>query len=203
MKNAHKYLAVLAATALSASCGPQAPGDAEPGAITETSRMEIPGAHSPDDLDPLTAQRWIDNVHLGRALDTSGKVPVAEEADRFATGEDVLLSMEVTDAPAGSIIQVAVFNSETQQNTWSDEKAVPAGQSHLNFSLSGDDLSPGRYRAEIIIGDETVAKRRFEVVPKVAGLLTAAPVRRSRNSSRHLRRLTVPAGEEVRALWAR
>ncbi len=148
---------------LLAGCGSSPRGSVEPGATAAVSESEIPGRHSPDDLDPLTAQRFVDHVRLGRDVDVEGQVPPQLVARTFATGSPIYVSLEVTDAPAGSLIQVALVDSATTEQVWSDRKPVPAGRSYLSFKVD-DRLPLGSYLARVTIGDETVARREFEVV---------------------------------------
>jgi hypothetical protein len=136
---------------------------AEPGAVQKTHRGEIDGRHDGTDLDSITAQRWVDRVHVGRTVNPSGKIEEADRADVFRPGESVYLSMEVTDAPAGSAVQVSVVDAETENQLWSDTKQVEAGRSHLVFQIDPAKLGSGEYRAEVYVGDERVARREFEI----------------------------------------
>lgn len=157
-------IAVLLSGALALSCG----GDVAPDAPRTTSEEETPGIKDPDDLDPVTAQIYIDNVQVGTGVDMNGKVPTEKRTDRFAPGDTVYLSMEVTDAPAGSRVRVTLLDEDTNEEVWSEEADVPAGQSYINFALDGDELEPGPYRAEVIIGDERVAVHSIELVERAA-----------------------------------
>jgi len=138
-------------------------GYREAGAAPEASDQELPGSHSPGDLDPLTARGYIDDVRLGHALDPEGKVPTERETSVFHPRDDVHLSMEVTDAPAGSEVLVSVYDATTHALVWSDRKVVKPGRSYLDFVID-DDLEPGRYETHVIIGDEVAANRPFQVV---------------------------------------
>ncbi|MGD8377043.1 MAG: hypothetical protein PVF68_12960 [Acidobacteriota bacterium] len=157
-------IAVLLLGAVALSCG----GDVAPDAPRTTSEDEIPGTTDPDDLDPITAQMYIDNVQVGTGLDMNGKVPADQRTDRFAPGDTVCLSMEVTDAPAGSRVRVTLFNEDTSEQVWSEEADVPAGQSYINFTVEADEMDPGPYRAEVIIGDEQVAVHSIELLEQAA-----------------------------------
>jgi hypothetical protein len=153
--------AALALAALSIGCAGSDPQPTEPGATPTTADSELPGDNSASDLDPLTAERWVDHVRVGRGLDPDGKVPDHMATDAFGSDEEVWISMEVTDAPVGSRIRINVQDPDTRQTVWTAEKAVEPGASHLGFSI--DDLAPGEYRAEVVIGDERVADRTFQV----------------------------------------
>jgi hypothetical protein len=137
--------------------------EVENGATTRAADQEIPGTHAPDDLDPYTAQRWIDHVMVGRELDVNESVPSAGVTNSFATDDQIHVSMEVTDAPAGSVVAMTVINGLTGEQVWHEEKPIQAGRSHLAFSLDADDLGAGRYRAAVTVGDEEVANRAFVV----------------------------------------
>jgi hypothetical protein len=144
-------------------CGPGSARDREPGATNSTSGSEIPGAHSPEDLDPITAQRFIDHVRLGREVDSEGKVPEDGVASRFSAAEPIHVSMEVTDAPAGSVVRLSVRDASTDRTLWSEDGKVEGGRSYLTFTVD-DELAPGTYRVDVIIGDEVVARKEFQVV---------------------------------------
>jgi hypothetical protein len=153
--------AALAVLGLATACAPGAP-EAEPGATPTTAPSELPGDNSPADLDAITAERWVDHVRLGRGLDPDGKVPDHMATDAFGADEEIWISMEVTDAPVGSRVRVNVRDPETRQTVWTEERPVEPGASHLGFSID-EGLAPGDYRAEVIIGDERVADRTFQV----------------------------------------
>jgi len=156
-----KTWTILAVALICAGCG--FTQTAEDGAITRTSESEIPGTHSPEDLDPITAQRWIDDVQVGRALDMNNRVPGTASADTFTLSDTIYVSMEVTDAPAGSAVRVTIMNRVTGESLWSREKSVPPGRSHLHFNLGARTLGAGDYRVEVVVGDEPVATRSFKV----------------------------------------
>ncbi|MGH9869516.1 MAG: hypothetical protein ACREAA_15290 [Candidatus Polarisedimenticolia bacterium] len=137
--------------------------DVEEGATTTTSASEIPGTHSPGDLNPITAAQWVDHVKIGRKVDAGGEVPQVDVTDTFGADERIHVSMEVTDAPSGSVVAVTVVNKTTGQRVWSQQKSVEAGRSHLNFNLNASELGPGGYGAEVRVGDEQVALRPFVV----------------------------------------
>ena len=134
-----------------------------PDAPPSTSQEEIPGTSAPSDLAPPTAQSYGDDVVIGHQVDPSGQIPQDQRSDSFRTGEKVLVGMEVTDAPAGSAIRVTVENADSNSQVWTAERDVPAGRTHMHFSIDEGKLPRGKYRAMVIIGDETVAERDFEV----------------------------------------
>ncbi len=162
---AAKVLSGLGTAILFVGCG-MTQSDVEEGATTKTSNMEIPGTHSPQDLDPITARRWIDDVKLGRKLDVNGHVAQTDVTDSFLANDPIHVSMEVTDAPSGSVIGMTVINTSNGQSVWTQQKPVEPGRSHLAFSMSGQELGAGEYRAEVRVGDEPVALRPFVVSSK-------------------------------------
>jgi hypothetical protein len=134
-----------------------------PEAPKTTSEQELPGTSSPSDLAPPTAQSYVDDVTIGHKVDPNGEIPKAQQADKFRTTEPVQISMRVNDAPAGSAIRVTVEESDSNSQVWTAERDVPAGSTHLHFSIDQGKLPRGKYSAKVIIGDETVAERDFEV----------------------------------------
>lgn len=160
-------LAALAAIGLLGyGCG--ATSEPAPGAVSRTTPSEIPGTHSPNDLDPITAQRFVDDVHVGRALDANGKVPRDAAVDRFTESDPIFVAMQVIDAPAGSAVRLEVLEETTEREVWNYEKKVDAGDAYLNFEIDAGELPRGEYRARVIVGDETVANRSFSVGDKKA-----------------------------------
>jgi hypothetical protein len=135
----------------------------EPGATPGTSETELDGRESGTDLNPLKAQTYVDYVRMGYGVDPEGKVPDDMRGDNFADADTVYVSMEVTDAPAGSNVQLSIYDKATNERVWSETRTVMAGRSHLNFAIDAAKLAKGNYRADVIIGDETVANREFEV----------------------------------------
>jgi hypothetical protein len=126
----------------------------EPGATTVTAAS----------LD-LEARRHVDHVRLGSGLDREGQVPIELVTGTFASGCLIYMSMEVTDALAGSRVRVTLLDKDTTEPMWSEEQSIPSGRSYVAFNL-GDRLPRGSYRAQLIIGDETVARREFEIVER-------------------------------------
>lgn len=141
-------LTVLAA-AIAVRCGSIEP---EPGATSEVIAHEIPGTHAENDLDPVTAHLWIDDVRLDG---TSG-------SGRYRPGDTVLVSMRVTDAPAGSVVRVSIHDAGNQE-VWADERQVSPRDPRLSFTITGHRLGAGAYEARVLVGDEVVARRNFEV----------------------------------------
>ena len=141
-------LAVVAA-AVAVRCANVEP---EPGATTEVVDREIPGAHASNDLDPVTAHRWVDDVRLDGSP-TPGQ---------FHPGDTVLVSMRVSDAPAGSVVRVSIHDAGDRE-VWVDERPVSREEPRLSFSITGHRLGAGDFEARVLVGDEVVARRSFAV----------------------------------------
>ena len=147
----HRLAPVLCLSILAAAVTLRC-SEPEPGATTEVVEQEIPGTHDSRDLDPLTAHLWIDDVRLDGAV-TPG---------RFGTGDTVLVSMRVTDAPSGSVVKVMILDAGSRE-VWADERQVRPKDPRLNFTVTGQRLGEGTYEARVLVGDEVVARRHFEV----------------------------------------
>lgn len=167
MKKFHLFALLLAVGLIAACSGSTQQSEQstyrEPGATTGTSESELPGSESASDLNPLQAQRYVDYVRMGYGVDADGKVPQEMRGDNFADDDTVHVSMEITDAPAGSNVQLSIYDKTTNQRVWTDTKTVMAGRSHLSFAIDAGKLAKGNYRTDVIMGDETVANREFEV----------------------------------------
>lgn len=157
---------LLLGAAVTAGCGspssdPRADRNVvpEPGAATDVHVGERPGTGTANDLDPITAQRWIDDVRMGDRLDADGVV--VDRSDDFSTNDALHLSLRVTDAPVGTAVRVGVYDA-TSNEVWNDEQTVSNSASRLTFDI-GDDLAPGEYEARVFVGDEKVADRDFEI----------------------------------------
>ena len=125
---------------------------------------EKPGLSRPGDVSPPVAQAMVDDVNIGVAVATDGQVPADSSLDNFLPGEDIYLSMDVSDAPAGTAIKVVWIGPGDQQIA-AQAKTVAAGVSTLTF-VQQDTRSwkPGDYRAEVWVGDEKVDDEVFDIV---------------------------------------
>jgi hypothetical protein len=104
----------------------------------------------------------IDQMRLGFGLDLEGKVSSGCTASKFAMRDPIHFSMQVTDAPAGSVVRVSVRDAATQHVAWSEERPAPAGRSYLTFEI-GRGLAEGRYRAETTLGGGATRPQEFVV----------------------------------------
>lgn len=130
----------------------------------ETSTSEIPGIGAEDDVSPLNAQTWIDDVTIGHELNTDGSVLIGEGGDDFAPGETVYVAMEVGDAPEGAAVMVMWYGPGEMTIGDGEEKSVAPDQKYLNFSANTTGWQVGDYRAEVWVGDEKVNEQHFQIV---------------------------------------
>ena len=135
------------------------------GATTQTTEQEIAGTSNPNDLNPVKAQSWIDDVTIGHKV-VDGTIPNADQGDDFAPGQTIYITMKVADAPASSKVKVDWYGpGETKISD--EEKAVPAGAKFLTFENSKtSSWAKGDYRADIWVGDEKVDTQQFNITDK-------------------------------------
>jgi len=128
------------------------------------SIVEKPGISQPGDVSPLVAQAMVDDVNVGLAVASDGRVPAGSSPDEFLPGEDIYLTMRVSDAPAGTAIRVVWIGPGDKQIA-TQARTVAAGVSTLTF-VKRDTRSwkPGDYRAEVWVGDEKVDDETFDIV---------------------------------------
>lgn len=125
---------------------------------------EKPGISKPGDVSPPVAQAMVDDVNIGLALASDGRVPADSSPDDFLPGEDIYLTMDVSDAPPGTAIRVVWFGPGERQIA-TQAKTVAAGVSTLKFvKQDTQGWKPGDYRAEVWVGDEKVNDERFDIV---------------------------------------
>jgi hypothetical protein len=131
---------------------------------TVATTQEQPGTASPNDLNPVAAQSYIDDVTIGHEVGADGTIPAGKTGDDFAPGEAVNIAMKVKDAPAGAAVKVVWYGpGETKINE--ENKNVPTGATTLAFSADSKGWAKGDYRAEVWIGDEKVNPQQFQIVP--------------------------------------
>ena len=135
----------------------------EPGATTVVSDANIAGMHDPNVPDRTMEPPLIGDVRVGLQVDSDGRVPDGLESDSFAAADSIYLSVEVSDAPTGSRVQVVVYPEGSNEAVWIDEADVRADAAYLSFVLEASTLIRGSHRASITIGDEVVVEKRFEI----------------------------------------
>jgi hypothetical protein len=125
---------------------------------------EKPGISKPGDVSPPVAQAMVDDVLLGTAVATDGQIPAKSRTDDFVPGEDIYLTMDVSDAAPGTMVKVVWFGPD-EQRIGEQRETVSSGVSTLKFKKDGTKTwKTGDYRAEIWVGDEKVNDERFNIV---------------------------------------
>lgn len=104
----------------------------------------------------------IDQVRLGFGLNPQGQVSPGCTASSFARRDPIHLSLQVTDAVAGSVVHVSVRDVVTQRIAWSEARPATPGRSSFTFEI-GRALAAGRYRAESTLGGAPTNPREFIV----------------------------------------
>jgi len=111
----------------------------------------------------------VDQVHLGFGLDREGRVIPGCVASTYSLNDPIHLSMQVSGAEAGSVVQVSIRNVVTQNLAWSEARPVTPGRSSLTFSI-GRKLAVGRYRMETTFGGVAAGAREFVVHERRKGV---------------------------------
>ena len=117
----------------------------------------------------VAAPHLIDQVHLGFGLDREGRVSPGCTASTFSLGDPIHLSVQVSDAAAGSVLTVSVRDVVTQRIAWSEARPVTAGRSSTTFAI-GRTLALGRYRAESSFDGIATMPREFVVHDRRPGV---------------------------------
>ena len=117
----------------------------------------------------VVAPTLIDQVRLGFGLNQEGQVSQGCIASSFSLRDPIHLSMQVTNAAAGTVLHVSVRDIVTHRVAWSEERAVTPGRSSLTFEI-GRQLAKGRYRAESTVGGEPADPRDFVVRDRREGV---------------------------------
>jgi len=131
---------------------------------TVATEKEIPATDREGDLNPIEAQTMIDDVTIGKEVGTDGMIATEDQGDDFAPGQTVYLTMNVADAPAGSVVKVAWYGPG-EQKVGDQEKTVETGAKYLTFETADtSSWQKGDYRAEVWIGDEKVNTQQFQIV---------------------------------------
>lgn len=128
------------------------------------SEKEKPGISQPGDVSPPVAQAMVDDVIIGTSVAADGQIPAKNRTDDFVPGEDIYLTMDVSDAAPGTMVKVVWFGPD-EQRIGEQRQTVSSGVSMLAFKKDGTKAwKTGDYRAEIWVGDEKVNDERFNIV---------------------------------------
>ena len=110
----------------------------------------------------VVAPTVIDQVRLGFGLNQGGQVSPGCTARSFLLRDPIHLSMQVSNAAAGSILHVSVRDIVTHRVAWSEARPVTPGRSLQTFEI-GRKLAAGGYRAESTLGGAPTNPRDFVV----------------------------------------
>jgi hypothetical protein len=132
---------------------------------TAVSTTEISGTASPNDLNPVRAQAFIDDVTIGHSVGADGTIPTGQTGDDFAAGQPIHIAMKVNDAPAGTAVKV-VFYGPGEKNVGEETKTVAGGEKFMTFERATKGWPKGDYRADVFTGDEKVNTQQFQIVAK-------------------------------------
>src|SRR4029079_3660786 len=125
------FLVIAVISALAFACKKTdevATGSAD--TATAASTSEISGTTSPNDLNPVKAQSYIDDVTIGHEVAAGGTIPAGKTGDQFTPGQKIIIAMKVKDAPANTAVKV-VFNGPPDKKVGEETKNVPAGATFL------------------------------------------------------------------------
>jgi hypothetical protein len=111
----------------------------------------------------LTGDADVDELGIGWGVDTHGVVPENMRDDEFGTTDTIHLSMKVNGTTPAQKVRLVVFDEETDQQVMTTEKNVDASNPLVHFTIDKGKLASGDYRAEVLIGSDTVAKEDFSV----------------------------------------
>src|SRR4029079_11788382 len=100
---------------------------------TAASTSEISGTSSPNDLNPVRAQSYIDDVTIGHEVAADGTIPAGKTGDNFVPGQKVNITMKLKDAPAGTAVKVVYFGPGEKQ-VGEETKQVKAGETFMVFT---------------------------------------------------------------------
>ncbi|MGK2856025.1 MAG: hypothetical protein ACSLFQ_02335 [Thermoanaerobaculia bacterium] len=129
--------------------------------------QEIAGTTNPNDLNPMTAQSYIDDVKVGNALGTDGLIGIDKTTDMFTAGQPIYLTMTVNDAPATAAVKVVWYGPNDTKIT-EESKSIAVGAKTLSFEApSTSSWAIGGYHAEVWIGDEKVKSEDFKIVDRI------------------------------------
>jgi hypothetical protein len=137
-----------------------------PTATQPTPDTAMTASGLPDDLSPLTGQKWIDDVtiEIGGNVDANGALVPGTPTREFKVGNAVIVSMGVGSVPPKTAIKV-VWIGPNASKIGEESKATAAGQKNLTFTAPDTkSWAKGDYRAEVWFGEHKVAQESFKIV---------------------------------------
>jgi hypothetical protein len=137
-------------------------GDAEDTAPAVVEK-EAAGTDHPSDLNPVEAETMIDDVTIGHMTSGDNTIMPDRQGDDFAPGQPVFISVNVSDATAGSVVK-ALYFGPGEAKVAEKEGAIYEGAKYVALEADTSGWPKGDYRAEIWIGDEKVNTQHFNIV---------------------------------------
>ena len=134
-------------------------------AMTETTATSATTASTPPQTATVPPDTWVDNVviELGTEAPPDGEVPPGKGAHEFKPGQPVVVSMDVSAAPANTPIKLIWFGPNDSK-LGEDTKTTAAGQKFVTFSRTDTQKwAKGDYRIEIWFGDKTGGTQEFKI----------------------------------------
>ena len=105
----------------------------------------------------------VDELRLSDAIDASGEVAPDTTKDHFPLNTTIHITMQVQEAPKGTALLINVLDRETEELAWSEEQQVPGGHTIAHFMIEAGELTAGKYRARVKLGEDWVADYEFKV----------------------------------------
>jgi hypothetical protein len=136
---------------------------------TAATTSEISGTASPNDLNPIKAQSYVDDVTIGHEVGADGTIPTGKTGDNFVSGQKIYIAMKVKDAPPNTAVKVVYNGPPDNTKVGEETKNVPAGATFMVFEKDTKGWKKGDYAADVFVGDEKVNTQHFNVVDAKAG----------------------------------
>jgi hypothetical protein len=110
----------------------------------------------------------IEDFALGTVLGSHGGIAKGASENRFETGQIVYLAMALKQVPVGTPVNV-VWKGPGGEVLGQETKHVRRGQRYLNFAADSGNLPLGqRYRAEVSVNGQTLARLEFDLILSTA-----------------------------------
>ena len=130
-----------------------------------TTATSATTASTPTQTGTVPPDTWVDNVviELGTEAGPDGALPVGAATNEFKAGQSVVVSMEVSAAPANTLIKL-VWLGPKDSKIGEETKTTATGQKYVTFSRTDTKKwAKGDYRIEIWFGDKNVGAQAFKI----------------------------------------
>ena len=126
----------------------------------EETEVSVPVPAGGDEA-PVDQQVAVRDLRIGTAVEEGQGI---QEATTFQPGDSVFLSAEL-DGTVEQLNVVARFTYENGSIVGEEQRYLPLdGREVVTFDLAPPGgLAPGRYRAELLLGNERVGEKEFTV----------------------------------------